>query len=502
MKVRRVWPIILIIICFLFLTVYIILNDLSYRNENSYLDIQITAYEVNSKWHQYIGTLRGLLLTTNGFSQTLEEARLLKMSTEALLDELAENASAMNPELQSLINAYTRSVHAGLDLGQELIDNGEQLMAQPDLPPIFKEGRVGFSSITGKDITELMGDLSAYQYYQLVRKLKSFNVLFDQIYSSKLDELLVAIADTSESFRRKFFIIRISILSITVIAVIFLVFQLYRLNLYLRRMAEKTKMELNTTQNNLTKVQKYLQNAQYQQSLFEMVAGISHELNTPLGNCISTSSYLDSIIAELQNCIESGDISKSFFEEKMNDSQNGFRIMQENLNQMKFQIETFKRLSSVNYDFESSFIDLETYLNDELPRLAVQVSPEIIIQTDSNALHSSHNKIRYGDLNQIFEQLIQNSYVHGNAKDIHIRFTKQKEMLKIEYWDLGKEINAEEISRFPEPFFTSLRGTRHMGLGLSILVSFISNKLRGEIEFLPGNPGLLIIIKLPLNFLA
>jgi len=481
--------------------VYIVLNDLSYRNENAFLDIQIVTYKVNSNWHQFIGTLRGLLLTTNGFSQTLDEAKLLKASTEALLDELVADAADMDPEIKSLIDSYSRSIHAGLDMGQRLIDNGDQLMAQPDLPATFKEGRVGLSSITGKDVTELMGDLSAYQYYQLVRKLKSFNVLFDQLYSSKLDELLITIADASESYRRNIFTVRISILIITVIAVLLLIFQLYRLNHYLRRLTDNIQTELSTTQQNLSNVQKHLQDAQYQHSLFEMVAGISHELNTPLGNCITTSSYLESLLEELQESIKSGEVSKSLFERKIRDSQAGFNMILRNLDLMKFQVETFKRLSSVNHDFDSSFIDVNTYIEEELPRLAAQVASEITIQVDFDSLNFKQHKIRHGDLNQILKQLIQNSYVHGEVKDVSLKLRKLQDKLLIEYKDRGKPLSRKKISRFPEPFYTTKRGTRHMGLGLSILVSFISNKLRGEIELLPGDPGLITIIKLPLDFL-
>lgn len=496
---RKKLPITAIIACFLCLALYIVVNDINYRQESAYREIQLKTYRVYSDWHRFIGTLRGLILTTHGFGDTLNDAAALKARTENVIAELKQASAPLDKEVREPLESFIASIEAGLKLGQELMDNGYLFLKQPDLPSVYSEGRIGLSSLTGKDATAFMGPLSAYQYYQIVGRLKGMNVLFDQIFSDRLDNLLATVDEKSERIRLNFFVLRAIVLLISAAVISATVIRLYGLNRRLRTIAEKTSEELVSTRSHLTQVQDFLHSAQFQNSLFDMVAGLSHELNTPLGNCVSLSSLLESRLIEFRQRALGNGLTRNDFDSLIDEGVEGFSLIRTNLDQMKIQIDTFKRLSSVNEELSGASLLLSEFIT-ELKTIIAR-SPQI-----RNFLveHDRHSDIpvRFAELNQIFSQLVANTVEHSQADSIRVRFTVTEDTLEIEYSDNGLNLTPDTLARMAEPFFTTARGKSHMGLGLSIIASLISNKLQGHIEFEPADPGLKVIMRMPISSIS
>jgi signal transduction histidine kinase len=265
---------------------------------------------------------------------------------------------------------------------------------------------------------------------------------------------------------------------LTVTAFTALVVRLIRLSRFLRKVALRTGQELATTRSHLSEVQLYLHSAQFQQSLFEMVAGLSHELNTPLGNCLSASSYLESRISEIQTAFEQGSLSKEGFCRAVQDSGEGFSIMRENLERMKIQIETFKRLSGVNLETQGSVIPLDRFVDEELPRLMREWGGSVEYDVLWDRLGKA--EVRYTDLEIILQQLLDNCREHAEATRATVAFRVHEGLLDISFSDNGKGISDEALEKIAEPFFTTARGKNHMGLGLSILSSFVINNCRAR----------------------
>ncbi len=497
---KQQWPIMTIAICFVCLTAYIVVNDFSYRKDTAYQDIQTKTYRAYLYWHRYISTLKGLILTTDGFGPTLDTAIDLQKRTRELIGELKSDSTSTDPEIREQLDAFIGSIDRSVSLGQEIIDNGYLFLAQSDLPSAYKEGRLGLSTLSGKDVTTMMGKLSANQYYQLIRKLKGMNTLFDQLYSDRLDGILSTIEDQAERIRRNFFAIRLIVLGCTVTAIAFLVLQLYRLNRSLRKIAIKTSEELLTTKSHLSEVQGFLNSAQFQQSLFEMVAGLSHELNTPLGNCVSAASYLETQVAAFNEDLAQGSVSRERFARSINENLEGLKLIRGNLDRMKLQIDTFKRLSSVNHEAGGAAIPLGSFIDDVLPDLARDALPgvDFRIKWDRNGNPS----IRYSDLMLIFRQLFENAREHAYAKTVTASFRVHEGRLDLIIKDDGIGIPDDMLDKVAEPFFTTARGKNHMGLGLSIIASLVSNKLQGTIDFYHGHPGFRIAMSIPLKNLS
>jgi hypothetical protein len=163
---KRSTPILLIVACFACLALYIAINDVNYRLETEYRDVQIKTFKVYADWNQYIGTL-ARAYHDDGWLRSNPRRRGDPQDTHRIPDRRAEGRGArMNAETREPLEAFVGIIEAGLRYGQELTENGRNLLAQPDLPLVYREGRLPLSSLTGKDVTAVMGTQAAYQYYQ------------------------------------------------------------------------------------------------------------------------------------------------------------------------------------------------------------------------------------------------------------------------------------------------------------------------------------------------
>ena len=280
---RKTWPFISTLACFACLIAFIALNDINYRGESEYRDIQIKTFAAYSGWNVYIGTLRGALLSTNGLGGILDDAVAQKGKVAVLLADLRTSSAGTEPRTRQALEAFVGSIEAGLAAGQDIIDQGRVLLQQPDLPLAYREGRLGLSSLSGKDASSVLGSAAAYQYFQLVGSLEGMDVLFDQLFSDRLESIMSSVGDAAKSAQSAFFVLRLVFLAVLATVFTLTVIGLFGVNRSLRGLADRTSRELDTARDHLSEVQGFLHSAQYRQSLFEMVAGISHETEHALG---------------------------------------------------------------------------------------------------------------------------------------------------------------------------------------------------------------------------
>ena len=491
---RKTWPFISTLICFACLLAFIALNDINYRGESMYRDIQIKTFAAYSDWNVYIGTLRGALLSTNGLGGILDEAVAQKGKVAVLLADLRNSSAGTEPRTRRALEAFVGSIEAGLAAGQDIIDQGRVLLQRPDLPLAYREGRLGLSSLSGKDASSVLGEAAAYQYFQLVGSLEGMDVLFDQLFYDRLESIMSSVGDAAKSAQSAFFVLRLVFLAVLAMVFAATVIGLFGVNRSLRGLADRTSRELDTARGHLSEVQGFLHSAQYRQSLFDMVAGISHELNTPLGNCVALSSHLEDRILSLRAAALEGSISRENLDAWFLEGLESLEVMQGSLDQMRLQIETFKGLSTASSrDSSDSVVELGDYLDRELPRLAAERAPGVEVVVDWEA--GSKSSVHFTEMEQILGQLLANSKEHGGASKVSILFRAEKGFLVMRFSDDGSGVPEERLGRLAEPFYTTARGRSHMGLGLAIVASLVANKLQGSISFGRGGPGLVVTIR-------
>jgi signal transduction histidine kinase len=479
---RWKWPIVSIIASFACLGVVIIASDANNRLESSYRDTQVLSFEAYSEWSAFIGSLKGALTTTSGLRQTLDEAIARRARIEAIVRELRAHTAALEPALAKALESFISSIEAGMKLASEIIDNGFLLLSQADLPLAYREGRLGLSSLSGKDATAELGPLASYQYFQLVRRIRGLNVVFDALYSERLEAILEKVAEGSRRLEALFFGVRVGLIALSSLVIGFTLVRLYRMNKKLSGIADTASKELDTAKSHLIKAEGSLRGADFTRSLFDMVAGLSHELNTPLGNCVALASHMEGSLIALSGATRDGCLSTEDLDAAIAEGIEGFGLMRAGLDQMRLQIETFKLLSAVNEGSGGPSVRLSEFLERVLPELARSTGIEAEVDREG-----ADPELALGDLELIFGELLKNSREHGGAARARIRARAEEGIVEIDYEDDGAGIPQSELARLAEPFYTTARGRGHMGLGLSIAASLITNKLRGSIEF--SSPG-------------
>ncbi|PCH96147.1 MAG: hypothetical protein COB83_06680 [Gammaproteobacteria bacterium] len=141
-------------------------------------------------------------------------------------------------------------------------------------------------------------------------------------------------------------------------------------------MAKKTQ-EAYQAMENLKDTQAQLVESEKQAGLGKMVAGVSHELNTPLGICITAISAIDDKVANLSTLMTGGKLSKSVFSRFFSDYNSGSSLIGANLNRASELVASFKLVSGEQFDQKSEFV-LTDYVASCLEVMRYKISEQNI----------------------------------------------------------------------------------------------------------------------------
>jgi signal transduction histidine kinase len=260
--------------------------------------------------------------------------------------------------------------------------------------------------------------------------------------------------------------------------------------------------ELQTVLENLKKTQDQLVESEKMAAVGGLVAGVAHEMSTPLGISITAISNLLEDVQKMAELYEKGQISRKEFKEFLESTNDTAKITQKNLQRADSLIQSFKQVSTDQVTEQHRVFALKDYLNDIILSLRPKFREKKIefkIDCDDELQLNSYP----GVYAQIFTNLLLNSLQHGfHKKDsgtIGIKADMDKDLLRIHYTDDGAGINKKDLPHIFEPFYTS---DQHLGtgLGLNIIYNLVKQKLHGAItcESEPGK-GVLFKIEVPVR---
>lgn len=243
--------------------------------------------------------------------------------------------------------------------------------------------------------------------------------------------------------------------------------------------------ELKNTIKVLTETQKQLIESEKMASLGSIVAGVAHEINTPLGIGITSASFIEKINNETIKKLSEGQLSKSDLKRFMEDINTSINMMNINLNRAAELIKNFKQVA-VN---QSNDVKMSFNLKENIDAVIISLKHEYkksnhkIYNNCSNSLIINSYP---GAFSQVFTNFIINSLKHGfkNKENctIEILVSLEKNVLKITYTDNGLGISEENLKKIYEPFFTTNRQAGSSGLGLNIIYNIVTQKLKGSIS--------------------
>jgi signal transduction histidine kinase/ligand-binding sensor domain-containing protein len=263
------------------------------------------------------------------------------------------------------------------------------------------------------------------------------------------------------------------------------------------------KEELQSTLEILQKTQEQLIESEKMAALGGLVAGVAHEINTPVGIGITAASSLQEELQKMASRYKNDEISRKDFKEFLDAVNYAAILILKNLERTASLIQSFKQVSVDQISEQQRVFNLKSYLDDIIRSLSPKFRQKEIM---FNIVCDERLEVNSfpGAFAQIFTNLLMNSMTHGfNEKQkgtITIQVSQKNTVLNIEYSDDGAGISKKDLPHIFEPFFTTDQG-RGTGLGLNILYNIIKQKLQGNVSCTstPGE-GARFIMELPVIF--
>ncbi|MCX7217542.1 MAG: GAF domain-containing sensor histidine kinase [Burkholderiales bacterium] len=215
-----------------------------------------------------------------------------------------------------------------------------------------------------------------------------------------------------------------------------------------------------------------------------LVAGIAHEINTPLGICVTATSHLAEELKLTRQELAENSLSEQGLQQFFEVLDQALRILDSNTQRAATLVRSFKQVAVDQSSDHLREFDLHDYLEEILHSLQPKFKgKKIAITLDcvSGILVTSFP----GALSQLLTNMLMNSLMHGFNQDsagkIHIAACLDADQVCLEYSDDGNGMDAEALTKLFDPFYTTKRGQGGSGLGAHIIFNLITDVLKGTI---------------------
>ncbi len=237
----------------------------------------------------------------------------------------------------------------------------------------------------------------------------------------------------------------------------------------------------------LKRAQNELVQTEKMAALGRLVAGIAHEVNTPIGIGVTAASHLKKEINNFHDSYEKETLTKTSFEEFIETAFQSSNILLNNMERAADIIQNFKQVSVDQSSDDIREFNLKEYLDS----IVINLKPTLKMSSNSIEIICSETlriESNPGVFYQIFSNLIMNSLIHGFENKDHGHIIIEAQLkgndLSISYKDDGKGMSKENLSKVFDPFFTTKRGSGGSGLGTHIIFNLVTQKLHGTISAL------------------
>ena len=262
---------------------------------------------------------------------------------------------------------------------------------------------------------------------------------------------------------------------------------------------QATNSELSVTLAALTDTQEKLVEVEKMASLGNLITGIAHEMNTPIGTCVTASSVLNEVIEDIATRVDNNQLSKEKLKSGLTQLKNSEALITKNIHKSADLILQFKQIA--NTDPSASEFCLSTMLDQKLQLFEKQHAPKVKIQF--NCICPITITSFASSFDMILDILLLNSHQHGHGLaqllNICVSLVKDDTFLHLTYQDDGQGIDNKVTDKIFEPFFTTKRNQGNIGLGLHIVYNQVTQQLKGSIQFEENHPqGVVFRISIPL----
>ncbi len=276
-----------------------------------------------------------------------------------------------------------------------------------------------------------------------------------------------------------------------------------------QQVAERTEQlnividELKTSLVTIRKTQNQLVETEKMAALGGLVAGVAHEINTPVGVAITAASLLEEKTQDFNEQFVSGNMKRSELEAYVKTATDSTTYVLSNIMRAADLIKSFKEVAVDQSNEEQRRFKLKEYLGKVLISLQPKLKRTCHI-IEINCADDLEINSYPGAFSQIITNLVMNSLMHGfiliEKGVIIFDIVKKSGELSIRYSDNGVGMDQETLKNVFDPFYTTKRGQGGTGLGMHIVFNVVTQTLGGRIDCESQlGDGTVFNINIPIN---
>lgn len=264
---------------------------------------------------------------------------------------------------------------------------------------------------------------------------------------------------------------------------------------------EISNQSITSTLSKLKTMQSQLIQTEKMSSLGQLVSGVAHEINTPVGICLTSASYLEDKSKTFFKRYENQELGRQDFESYMDMHNSSSKLIMDNLYKASDLIRSFKQVAVDQSTEEAREFFIGKYIEEILTSLHHKTK-NTEYNIELNLTQDFQIYTYAGALSTILTQLVDNSLKHGfehqEQGNITIAIKEHGEYVHFDYDDDGCGMSEEDIGQIFDPFFTTKRSQGLSGLGMHIVYNQTTQKLQGRLEcHSHPNKGLHVSITFP-----
>lgn len=247
---------------------------------------------------------------------------------------------------------------------------------------------------------------------------------------------------------------------------------------------KSSNQDLLNTLETLHQYQNQIVETEKMASLGQMVAGVAHEVNTPIGLGVTASTLMQDKLVDIQKAFDDKKLTSSQLAKFLHESHENLGIIYRNLERAASLIRSFKQVAVDQSNENRRQFNMLQLINEVLlslrpnlkkTNIEIELSCEPELELDSKP----------GPLNQILINLIMNSLIHAFDKKpdgrIRIAVTVESSRCFVHYTDNGAGVPENIKKRIFDPFVTTKRGEGGSGLGMHLVYNLVTQALNGKI---------------------
>ncbi|KTG29833.1 histidine kinase [Idiomarina sp. WRN-38] len=256
-----------------------------------------------------------------------------------------------------------------------------------------------------------------------------------------------------------------------------------------RRAMENTlrqsNQRLESSLNHLRETQQQLIESEKMASLGGLVAGITHDVNTPIGISVTAASYLREKLDSLDSALTSKELTQQQLQKFIEEGRESLSLLDNNLHRASDLISSFKQVAVDQASDAIRDINVKRYIEELIQSLQPHLK-KTKHKIELNCADDLFIRCPAGALSQIFTNLILNSLRHAfdgieqgtMIIDIELRDSE----LHVVYKDDGNGLSEDALTKLFNPFFTTKLNDGGSGLGTHIVRNLVTQTLQGDID--------------------